>query len=180
MIENGESSSAKVIWDRRWARLAVALSENGVEPRMQSFCRGWVQGFLRFARPKKYFQLQAEDVEEYLHKLVAEGKQNWQVRQAAESLRVFYQQVELVKWATPWPERLTSVAEACGTRKEWLDSSKAGSMDRLRHAGHRANVPVTRTWENYRSGCWGFIMRWKNGCGRNIILIERSRRIWIG
>jgi integron integrase len=69
-------------------------------------------------------------VEEYLHKLVAEGKQNWQVRQAAESLRVFYQQVELVKWATPWPERLTSVAEACGTRKEWLDSSKAGSMDR--------------------------------------------------
>jgi site-specific recombinase XerD len=99
MIENGESSSAKVIWERRWARLAVALSENGVEPRMQSFCRGWVQGFLRFARPKKYFQVQAEDVEEYLHKLVAEGKQNWQVRQAAESLRVFYQQVELVKWA---------------------------------------------------------------------------------
>jgi hypothetical protein len=54
---------------------------------------------LRFARPKKYFQVQAKDVKKYLLKLVAEGKQNWQVRQAAESLRVFYQQVELVKWA---------------------------------------------------------------------------------
>jgi acetylglutamate kinase len=62
----------------------------------------WVSSvFLRFVRPKKYFQVQAEDVEEYLHKLVAEGKQNWQVRQAAEALRVFYQQEDLVKWATP-------------------------------------------------------------------------------
>jgi hypothetical protein len=28
----------------------------------------------------------------------------------------------------PWLEHLTSVAQACGTRKEWLDSSRAGSM----------------------------------------------------
>jgi integron integrase len=129
MSEMDYGLAAKAKWERRWARLAVALSENGVEPRMQSFCRGWVQRFLEYVKPKSYFQSLPDDVEGFLRHLGTEGKQNWQVKQAAESLRVFFQCVELVKWATPWPERLSAVVEDLGD-KEWLDSSRAGRVER--------------------------------------------------
>ena len=145
MRKTSGSSSPQVIWDRRWARFALALSEIGVEPRMQAFCKGWVLGFFRFVRPKKFFQVVTEDIEAYLQKLAAEGKQKWQLRQATDALRVFYQQVEPTTWATPWPKRLARPAGE-SAKKEWLDSSKTAPPVRPpthgQHSAHARDADV--------------------------------------
>ena len=81
----------------------MALKMAGVEPRMHDYCRGWVLGFLGFIKPVKFSQAEIGQVEGYLQKLAGEGKEIWQVRQAEESLRVFYQEVEPAGWAKLWP-----------------------------------------------------------------------------
>jgi len=70
---------------------------------MHDFCRGWILGFLGFIKPSKFSQAELGHVEGYLQKLAGEGKQIWQVRQAEESLRIFYQEVEPAGWAKHWP-----------------------------------------------------------------------------
>ena len=70
---------------------------------MHDFCRGWILGFLGFIKPAKFSQAELGHLEGYLQKLAGEGKQIWQVRQAEESLRIFYQEVEPFGWAKQWP-----------------------------------------------------------------------------
>jgi integron integrase len=84
----------------------MALKVAGVEPRMHDFCRGWILGFLGFIKPTKFSQADLGHVEGYLQKLAAEGKEIWQVRQAEESLKVFYREVEPADWAKHWPADL--------------------------------------------------------------------------
>ena len=84
----------------------MALKNRGVEPRFQDYYRAWVLGFLGFIKPKKYEAATADDVREFLEKLSGEGKKEWQLRQAEEGVRVFFQEVEPQRWAGNWPTDL--------------------------------------------------------------------------
>ena len=77
---------------------------------MHDYCRGWILGFLKFIKPRKHNQAMAKDVEEFLAKLRAEGKKDWQTRQADEALKAFFTEVEPLKWAANWPERIEPIA----------------------------------------------------------------------
>jgi integron integrase len=106
MPEKHSSGSSSAIWDDRWVRFWMALAGSGVEPRAHNFCRGWVLGFLGFIKPKKFSQAELGDVGGYLQKLAGEGKKKWQVKQAEEALRVFFQEVEPAGWAGSWRKPL--------------------------------------------------------------------------
>jgi len=84
----------------------MALKARGVEPRFQDYYRAWVLGFLGFLKPAKLNEAEAGDVKSFLEKLLLEGKKEWQVRQAEEGLRVFFQEVEPQKWSREWPSDL--------------------------------------------------------------------------
>jgi hypothetical protein len=71
----------------------VAVKLAGVEPMMHD-CRGWVWGILGFIRPKKFAQAELEDAEGYLQKLAMAGKEIWQLKQADEALKIFYQEAD--------------------------------------------------------------------------------------
>ena len=88
----------------------MALAACGVEPRMHDYCRGWILGFLKFIKPRRHNQAQAKDVENFLAKLRAESKKDWQVRQAEEALRIFFTEVDPLKWAANWPESIEPIA----------------------------------------------------------------------
>ncbi|MFA7233273.1 MAG: integron integrase [Terrimicrobiaceae bacterium] len=81
----------------------MALKQRGVEPRFQEYYRAWVWGFLGFIKPRKFEQAEADDVRQFLGKLAGEGKKEWQLRQAEEGVRVFFQDVEPQKWTKDWP-----------------------------------------------------------------------------
>ncbi|MEI8311947.1 MAG: integron integrase, partial [Verrucomicrobiota bacterium] len=103
------------------------------------FCRGWILGFLGFIKPSKFSQAELCQVEGYLQKLAGEGKQIWQVRQAEESLRVFYREVEPAGWAKNWPVDLMRNLEF-GMRNEKGDpaSGDAAPVPRPPTAGGAA------------------------------------------
>jgi hypothetical protein len=48
---------------------------------------------------------------EFLAKLRAESKKDCKVRQADEALRIFFTEVEPVKWVKKWPERIEPIPE---------------------------------------------------------------------
>jgi len=100
MQEKVVTSAGAAIWESRWIRFRMALKQAGVEPRMHDFCRAWVWGFLGFIKLGRFHQAGIGYVEGYLQKLAGEGKEIWQVRQAEESLRVFYQEVEPTGWGS--------------------------------------------------------------------------------
>ncbi len=87
-------------------RFRMALKLRGVEPRFQDYYRAWVWGFLSFLKPRKYEEADIEDVNQFLELLAREGKKEWQLRQAEEGLRVFFQDVEPAAWAKNWPSDL--------------------------------------------------------------------------
>ena len=95
-------------------RFHMALKAVGVEARAHDFYRGWVLKFIGFIKPVGFMQCEMGDVEGFLEKMVLEGKEIWQVKQAEEALRVFYQQVEPVEWARHWPEGLVRDAGRAG------------------------------------------------------------------
>ena len=104
-IKNG-SRSLSARWDELWIRFRIALKQRGVEPRFQDFYRAWVLGFMGFIKPRKYVVATPDDLKGFLEKLSGEGKKEWQLRQAEEGLRVFFQEVEPQKWAVNWPTDL--------------------------------------------------------------------------
>lgn len=107
MEDVGHSSHLKSArWDERWLRFRMALKQRGVEPRFQEYYRAWVLGFLSFIKPRKYVEAKSEEVGAFLRKLGGEGKKEWQLRQAEEGIRVFFQDVEPQKWAEDWPTDL--------------------------------------------------------------------------
>jgi len=65
----------------------------------QDFQNTGVWGFLGFIQPRKYEGAKSEEVREFLRKPGGEGKKEWQLRQAEEGIRVFFQSVEPQKWA---------------------------------------------------------------------------------
>jgi hypothetical protein len=91
--------NAAKTWEHRWVRFRLALAASGVEPRMHDYCRGWILGFLKFIKPRRNNQAQAKDVENFLAKLRAESRKDWQVRQADEALRIFFTEVAATREA---------------------------------------------------------------------------------
>ena len=84
----------------------MALKQRGVEPRLQDYYRAWVWGFLSFIKPRKFAEGNSDDVRQFLELLATEGKKEWQMRQAEEGVRVFFQDVEPAVWAKNWPSDL--------------------------------------------------------------------------
>ncbi|MFA7343022.1 MAG: integron integrase [Terrimicrobiaceae bacterium] len=84
----------------------MALKQRGVEPRFQEYYRAWILGFLGSVKPRKFEEAVADDVRLFLEKLAGEGKKEWQLRQAEEGVRVFFQDVEPAGWAKSWPPEL--------------------------------------------------------------------------
>jgi len=103
---NGVNTRTSREWEDRWIRFRMALKKKGVEPKFQEYYRAWVLGFFGFIKPKKVAELAIENVEKFIAKLSAEGKKEWQLRQAEEGVRVFFQEVEPQKWAKLWPSDL--------------------------------------------------------------------------
>ena len=137
MQEKAITSKSAAIWENRWVRFRMALKIAGVEPRMHEYCRGWVFGFLGFIKPAKFSQAEPGHVEGYLQRLAGESKKIWQVRQAEESLRVFYQEVEPAGWAKRWPVDLM---------KKVLRRGAGGKRD-LQRAPQTRRVPTVLTRE---------------------------------
>lgn len=87
-------------------RFRLALKQHGVEKVHQDFYRGWVLGWIKFIKPRKFDEGDLEDVRSYLSHLGASGRKGWQVHQAEEALRILFQEVEPRPWAREWPEGL--------------------------------------------------------------------------
>ncbi len=92
-----------VIWEERWVRFRMALNLRGVEPRFQDYYRAWVLSFLKGIKPRPFSEANSEDVRGFLEGMAGRGKKEWQLRQAEEAVRVFFQEVEPQKWAREWP-----------------------------------------------------------------------------
>ncbi|MDX2080753.1 MAG: integron integrase [Terrimicrobiaceae bacterium] len=112
-------------WEVRWERYAMALKAGGIEPRSQEYFRIWVRRWLGFLKPDGFRRADGERVASFLAQMEEEGKSIWQVRQAEEALRIFYQEVEPAGWARVWPEWVSS-----GSGKDRLDSFDAGDVGR--------------------------------------------------
>jgi len=118
----------------------MALTQAGVEPRVHAFCRGWVLGLIGFIKPKRLGEAGAAEFEEYLTHLAAGGKKNWQLRQADEALRIFFQKVYPVSWASRWPgEVVEHIA------KEELERVGAAELERPPTSGARVEALRERT-----------------------------------
>jgi integron integrase len=103
---------AKLAWDRRWERYFMALKQAKVEPGFHDFYRGWIWGFLKAIKPKGWREAESRDVEQFLAGLGEQGKARWQVEQANDALRIFFRDVEPMKWAQEnWPDLIVK-AEA--------------------------------------------------------------------
>jgi integron integrase len=122
--------------------------------------RGWILGFLKFIKPRRHSQAIAKDVEEFLAKLGAEEKKDWQLRQAEEALRIFFTEVEPLNWAAHWPEGIERI---CGRIRatdavrpptrgpatgELLKRSDSGDLP-ARYAGFLDVVRETLRMERY-------------------------------
>jgi len=84
----------------------MALKQRGVESRFQDYYRAWVWGFLSFLKPRRFEEAGTDDARLFLERLAGEGKKEWQLRQAEEGVRVFFQDVEPAAWAKNWPTDL--------------------------------------------------------------------------
>ena len=54
----------------------MALTQDGVEARFQHYYRGWVLGWIKFIKPKRFQEVDRDDVTQLLAKLAAEGKKS--------------------------------------------------------------------------------------------------------
>ncbi len=110
-------------------RFRMALKMRGVEPGHHDFYRGWVLKCLGFIKPKGFRQGDEADLRSFLSQLETEGKQDWQIRQADEAMRVFYQDVQPVAWAKMWPEDAADgVIRGGGRRRLSLVSREASAV----------------------------------------------------
>lgn len=91
-------------------RFRMALTQAGVEPKTHDYCRAWLLGFFSFSKPLKFSQVDFLHVRGYLQHLADQNKELWQVKQAEESLKVFFQHVEPGRWAKNWPPDLLPVS----------------------------------------------------------------------
>jgi|GEM_PF-2210636 len=125
------NNRAAAVWDDRWVRFRMALKIRGVEPGHHDFYRGWVLKWLGFIKPKQFRHAVEGDLRDFLFQLEREGKKNWQMRQADEALRVFYQDVQPIAWAKNWPDdAFGGVTRGAGRSKLVLESRDAASVAR--------------------------------------------------
>ena len=134
-MEESASWRDNRVWEGRWVRFRLALKERGIEPGYHDFYRQWIWEFLKSLKPKLFQQGLEVDVRRFLSVLHENGKRVWQVRQAEEALRVFYQSVEPAAWARNWPMGMIPA----GMLEELEDESPAdvgrGPLERQKAEG---------------------------------------------
>lgn len=81
----------------------MALKKRGVEARSVEFYRGWVLGLFGFLKARGVTRVGEAELRECLKQMAADGKKDWQLRQAEEAWRVFFQEVDPREWAKYWP-----------------------------------------------------------------------------
>ena len=122
MVGEGTYSSA-AIWDNRWVRFRMALTQAGVEARTHGYWIAWVRNFMKGIRPKRSGQATKADVERFLQEIQKAGKTSWQVTQARDAVVLYYQSVKPIKWAQNGVEILW-----VGPKR--LESMGAGQVER--------------------------------------------------
>jgi len=122
--ENSIRGRVAAIWEDRWVRFRLALKQHGVERGHHEFYRGWVLGWMKFIKPRKFDEGNLEDVRLFLSHLGESGRKGWQIQQAEEALRILFRDVEPRKWAEDWPEDLVRFEPFS------LTSQRAGEIGR--------------------------------------------------
>ena len=87
------------VWDERWARFSSGLLREGVVASKHIFYEAWIRKFLGILKPKRIEQAEGTDVEDFLERLVGEGKEGWRVEQANGALELFCREVVPLDWA---------------------------------------------------------------------------------
>jgi integrase-like protein len=96
----GESEAEHGFWRRYWEVLRSAGVAVGREIWYERACAR----FIRELKPRRLKEASAEDVTQFLAVLAQQpDSAGWKIRQAAEALRVLYQDVLRCEWAAQWP-----------------------------------------------------------------------------
>ena len=136
-VNKSVSARAAAVWEDRWVRFRMALKVRGVEAGRHDYYRGWVLKWLGFIKPKSFRQGTEEDFRNFLMRMAGEGKKDWQLRQADEALRVFYQDVQPVAWAKNWPEEAVEEVDRLGGGGRRLATDGAAEVPRPPTEGRR-------------------------------------------
>jgi len=115
----------------------MALKVRGVEAGRHDYYRGWILKWLGLIKPKSFRQGTEDDLRKFLMQMVGEGKKDWQLRQADEALRVFYQDVQPVAWAKNWPEDAVEEVARRGGGVRRLATDEAAEVPRPPTEGRR-------------------------------------------
>jgi integron integrase len=83
-------------------QLVRALEEEGRDERERFWLAIWGKRYRKYLEERSLGQGSKEEVLGLLRRLAGEGKRNWQIRQAAEAMRIYSQRVEGAPWARPW------------------------------------------------------------------------------
>jgi integron integrase len=90
-----------------WKQYNEALSRKGVREDLWVWHRKWVKDFLDGIDCAE--ATGASDIQEYLDRLsTMERIEGWQVRQASESLKIWFQDVVAADWASNWKMRVSA------------------------------------------------------------------------
>lgn len=136
-VNKSVNARAAAIWEDRWVRFRMALKVRGVDSGRHGYYRGWVLKWLGFIKPKSFREGTEEDLRNFLLHICGEGKKAWQLRQAEEALRVFYQDVQPFAWARNWPVDLIEEVECCGGEGRRLATDAASEVPRPPTEGKR-------------------------------------------
>jgi hypothetical protein len=90
-----------------WKLFNESLKNKRIREDLWVWHRKWVKDF--FETTEGANEVERSDVQDYLDRLVSNDRiEDWQVRQASESLKTWFQEVEGADWATPWKMRVPS------------------------------------------------------------------------
>ena len=83
-------------------RLMQTFEAEGKDEQERFWLSIWVKRYAKQLGERPIEEGGIEDVTDLLQRLAREGKRDWQIRQAAEGLRIYAQKVAGYSWATPW------------------------------------------------------------------------------
>jgi integron integrase len=83
-------------------RLMQAFKDEGKDEQERFWLSIWVKRYEKHLGTRPLTEGRVEDVTELLYRLAREGKRDWQIKQAAEALKIYAQKVAGYSWSTPW------------------------------------------------------------------------------
>jgi hypothetical protein len=89
---NKETPKQSVAAQKFWDAFQACVEDNRVRPDRSPFYVKWAQTFVDFQPGKRLRQRSRQDIEAFLADLARRpGIEDWQVRQAAQSLKILYE-----------------------------------------------------------------------------------------